>query len=151
MIKYFKICFLIFILVNCKSGTFESVYSEDEILFQTDRTEYFRYEDINIKIENKTNDSFEIAFWCSTLIKMNYQVLNDNEWSKNQKFKYTAIRCPTIPIIMKTIESDSIYNYTLSAGQIKGLDTFRLVLHVNFYTKSEIDSVFSNQFQIILD
>ena len=150
MIKYLKICFLILFFANCDTGTFESKFSEDEIIFQTDKMEYFRYENINLLIENKTNYNFEIGFKCSTMLIMNYQVLDNNKWSKNQRLRYSSLRCPTIPTIIKTINKDSIFNYILDPIQINGLDTFRLVLYTNYNNKLYTDSVFSNQFQILI-
>ena len=150
MVKYIKICFIILFFSNCGTGTFESIFPNDRIIFQTDKTEYFRYENINLRIENKTHSSFEIGLSCSTMLIMNYQIFNNNEWSKNQRFRYTSRRCPTIPVIFKDINKDSIYNYILDPVQINGLDTFRLVLHINFNNELKIDSVFSNQFQILI-
>jgi len=135
----------LFLIISSCQNPIDTENLSNQIIFKTNKTSYSTLDRIDIILNNESNSTILVGLRCGTYLEMLYQKKEGNTWSNKLAFWYLSLGCLTRA---DTIESNTIFNYSIEPKTFDTLGTYRLVLNYYYLTKNIDDSVFSNSFEI---
>ena len=140
----FSFTFL-FLIISCCGNITKNEKQLTQINFETDKSSYSRFDNIDISLANNTEYGLVIGLRCKKYLEMKYQKKELDSWSGNLEFWYKSLGCMTT---IDTIKPNSIFNYSMKSEIFDSTGIYRLVF--NFYDpKEKKDEIkYSNEFEV---
>ncbi len=144
----FSVTFILLSLLifGCEKNPASIHVSSGEISITTDRNSYTQSDSLLLSIANQSGHDLILGYRCSYKnLEMFFQKKEKGTWSENQWFGYMSLKCMTL---LRTIKKDKTIKHSISAGEFRGIGTFRLLVPCRIPGEDTTRVAISNAFEI---